>query len=245
MRNKPIVVFCVYNDACMLKELLNSITAKDRYGEVSLAVRVLRVNDEDSLRESWIRVSGDEDSLKSFELALRRVKGLRISLVYDSYYSKVYSIVYPKSMCKVGRCPYISPPLGAMAKTMLIYPQGVLVEYILSKTMVLRKLKDLGCKPILVHSIEDMDYMLTRKQELALVQAYLRGYYDYPRKISLKELACEVGIAVSTLAELLRRAEAKIVEAFIRHELPHYIIKKMLSSFEETINTTRSKPTGS
>lgn len=48
--------------------------------------------------------------------------------------------------------------------------------------------------------------MLTSKQELVLLCAYLRGYYDYPRKASLNELAGEPGLPISTPSELLRRA---------------------------------------
>ncbi|HIP65197.1 MAG TPA: hypothetical protein EYH08_01535 [Pyrodictium sp.] len=202
-----------------------------RNGELQLdgiVVRVLRINENNSEREAWLRVSGDKDKVKMFEQILRRTDGVRYQLVYDAYYSKIYRVVYSKQLCNVSRCPYLNPPFGTMAKTFVVMPCGVIVEYILSKSSLTRELKKYGCQILLSHSIDEIDYLLTQRQEYALVHAYLRGYYSYPRKVSLKELASELGMSVSTLAELLRRAEAKVIEAFIRHEIPHYLIKRIL-----------------
>ena len=54
---------------------------------------------------------------------------------------------------------------------------------------------------------------LTRRQEEVLQKALKMGYYDYPRRIRQKELANTCGIASSTLAELLRRAERNMIAA--------------------------------
>ncbi|WP_114579183.1 helix-turn-helix domain-containing protein [Saliphagus sp. LR7] len=47
---------------------------------------------------------------------------------------------------------------------------------------------------------------LTEPQEEAINEAYDRGYYDVPRRISLEDLATEVGISHQALSERLRRA---------------------------------------
>jgi predicted DNA binding protein len=41
-------------------------------------------------------------------------------------------------------------------------------------------------------------------------------YYDVPRNVSVKEIAAELGIKSSTVAEHLQRAEAKLLS----HHLP-------------------------
>lgn len=235
MRNKPLVVFCLFKNNCVLRAVVEkcgqSYNFEYRNGELQLdgiVVRVLRINENNSEREAWLRVSGDKDKVKMFEQILRRTDGVRYQLVYDAYYSKIYRVVYSKQLCNVSRCPYLNPPFGTMAKTFVVMPCGVIVEYILSKSSLTRELKKYGCQILLSHSIDEIDYLLTQRQEYALVHAYLRGYYSYPRKVSLKELASELGMSVSTLAELLRRAEAKVIEAFIRHEIPHYLIKRIL-----------------
>lgn len=47
---------------------------------------------------------------------------------------------------------------------------------------------------------------LTEAQEEAIHAAYELGYYDVPRRISLEELAAELGISHQALSERLRRA---------------------------------------
>jgi len=57
------------------------------------------------------------------------------------------------------------------------------------------------------------DEKLTERQERVVRKALEMGYYEYPRRIRQKELASACGIASSTLAELLRRAERNILAA--------------------------------
>jgi len=57
------------------------------------------------------------------------------------------------------------------------------------------------------------DEKLTSRQEQVVRKALEMGYYDYPRKIRQKELASACGVASSTLAEVLRRAERNIITA--------------------------------
>lgn len=52
---------------------------------------------------------------------------------------------------------------------------------------------------------------LTQKQKQALGLAIQHGYYDYPRKIQLKQLAKMMKIAYSTFQFHLRKAEGKII----------------------------------
>jgi len=56
---------------------------------------------------------------------------------------------------------------------------------------------------------------LTDRQREALTAAYEIGYYEEPREISFGDVADELDIAPSTANELLRRAEAALVDAVI------------------------------
>ena len=56
---------------------------------------------------------------------------------------------------------------------------------------------------------------LTTKQLIVLREALNKGYYTYPRKISLRELAENLKISTSTLAKTLRLAERKVLENII------------------------------
>jgi predicted DNA binding protein len=57
--------------------------------------------------------------------------------------------------------------------------------------------------------------LLTDRQLRLLTTAVEDGYYDTPRKISLTELADDLGIAKSTASETLHRAEEKVVKQHI------------------------------
>jgi hypothetical protein len=53
---------------------------------------------------------------------------------------------------------------------------------------------------------------LTLEQEQSLKIASERGYFKFPRKTSLRKLAEMQGISPSTLDEVLRRAEGKVID---------------------------------
>lgn len=55
-------------------------------------------------------------------------------------------------------------------------------------------------------------YGLTESQYATLLTAYEQGYYEVPRRVSLSELAEELGISHQALSERLRRSHANLVE---------------------------------
>ncbi|MBI5229107.1 helix-turn-helix domain-containing protein [Candidatus Micrarchaeota archaeon] len=60
---------------------------------------------------------------------------------------------------------------------------------------------------------------LTEKQKQAIEAVYRAGYYNYPRSISLEELALQLKIPRTTLQEHLRKAESKIIPAIMEQFL--------------------------
>lgn len=59
-----------------------------------------------------------------------------------------------------------------------------------------------------------MKGMLTYRQEEVISLAYTLGYFEFPKKISLTSLAKKLGVAKSTLSEILRTGEAKVLHAY-------------------------------
>ena len=59
------------------------------------------------------------------------------------------------------------------------------------------------------------DELLTDRQREIMGIAYRSGYFEFPRKNDLTEIAAELAIRPSTLSEILRRAEAKIVKHYM------------------------------
>jgi predicted DNA binding protein len=73
----------------------------------------------------------------------------------------------------------------------------------------------------LKRQLEDTD-LLTTRQEQILTMAFERGYFDFPKKRGLKEIAAETGIKASTLDEILRRGQKKVMGEYLsRRALLH------------------------
>lgn len=58
--------------------------------------------------------------------------------------------------------------------------------------------------------------VLTGRQEEVLRKAFASGYFDYPRKTGSAQLASELGISASTLSEVLRAAQRRILAEYLR-----------------------------
>ena len=57
---------------------------------------------------------------------------------------------------------------------------------------------------------------LTDRQERVLSLAYKLGYFEFPKKINLTDLASKLGVSKSTLSEILRTGEEKILHAYFQ-----------------------------
>lgn len=66
---------------------------------------------------------------------------------------------------------------------------------------------------------ERPDDLLTGRQNRALSRAAALGYFEIPRKIQLSELANQLDMSTSALSELLRRAQARLVTAYLENQL--------------------------
>ncbi len=55
---------------------------------------------------------------------------------------------------------------------------------------------------------------LTKRQEDILRIALEKGYFDYPKKTSIRDLAKLFGISISTLSEILRSGQRKIMASY-------------------------------
>ena len=66
--------------------------------------------------------------------------------------------------------------------------------------------------------------MLFNQNRAALLRTALtRGYFDYPRRISLTDLALELGVTKSSLSQSLRRALKEVLTETIMHDSEQYL----------------------
>ena len=243
----PALVFCIYRGEvqCRVQELLSKtvdlcgapgVTAC-RVGEgreflrPSIAARLLYLNrDEPDKVEAWLRVSGDYGVLEAFKTVLKRESGVSFQVVQESRYGMIVRVIFPReTRCLACRwCPLETAPLGSMVRSIVFTPEYMLLELLVAKPQALKMLEKRGCIIASTIPLESVDYGLTEKQEYALVQAFLEGYYSYPRRVTVKELASRLRVSSSALAELLRKAEQRVVEKYVIEELPHYLVQHIL-----------------
>lgn len=80
---------------------------------------------------------------------------------------------------------------------------------------LMAKLEKANASPKLVKMKKlSKDEMLTDNQEKIVKMAYQRGYYDFPKRIGVKDLAKIFSISPATLSEILRRGQKKIIESY-------------------------------
>jgi predicted DNA binding protein len=63
---------------------------------------------------------------------------------------------------------------------------------------------------------ESLEDQLTERQLETLRAAYLGAYFEWPRGRTASEIAAAMGVADTTWLRHLRKAEATLVEAFLR-----------------------------
>lgn len=82
---------------------------------------------------------------------------------------------------------------------------------------LMRNLEKVGADPKLIRltDIDDKD-ALTARQEQITRMAFEKGYFDFPRKIGLKQLAKIFGVSTSTLSEIMRKGQRRIMSRYFR-----------------------------
>lgn len=81
---------------------------------------------------------------------------------------------------------------------------------------LIKNLEETGCSVrILKKAKLDKDSLLTKRQEEIVRIAFELGYYEHPRRKTLRELSKVFGISPSTLSEIMQRGERKIVRQYL------------------------------
>jgi predicted DNA binding protein len=93
--------------------------------------------------------------------------------------------------------------LNKIIKTAIKYYNGKLFSV---KKEKLKSVSSLELTPV-----------LTLKQFEAIKLAYKEGYYNYPRKLTIPELAKTIKKSYSTFQENLRKAENKLIDYFLKY----------------------------
>jgi predicted DNA binding protein len=85
-----------------------------------------------------------------------------------------------------------------------------------SDTMIKSLLKQLGEQQVVAEVVRisrlEEDGELTARQESSLQIALEKGYFEFPKKITLRQLAKVLDISPATLTEILRRGQKRVLQ---------------------------------
>jgi DNA-directed RNA polymerase specialized sigma24 family protein len=223
---------------CVLSELINEAGSAPDGGHVSARVYQASEADGEGGVEAWIRVSGTRRAVDKF-LEILRLKRIRHKVVYRNPFSVLLRLVLEDGGKRCSKCCrrcllVRSSWRSAMVKTIVASRIGVIFELVAESPTLPGVQAEESLELLAAIPVKDVDYYLSEKQEEVIIYAFLRGFYDYPRRVSLTDIARELGLSPSTVAEVLRRAERKVVEAFVRHEMPHYYLSKIVEKLCST-----------
>lgn len=106
----------------------------------------------------------------------------------------------------------ISKGSGKVDWTLVVSDKSVLKD-------IFDRLKEKGVNADLVKltKIDDKESLTERQDKITQV-AFDRGYFDYPKRISLRELARMFDVSPSTLSEILRKGQRKIVMDYFKKQ---------------------------
>ncbi|MCW4045204.1 MAG: helix-turn-helix domain-containing protein [Candidatus Bathyarchaeota archaeon] len=87
-------------------------------------------------------------------------------------------------------------------------------------TSIIRALETGGRKVTVLKmgKFEPKTEILTEKQERIFWLALKGGFFDYPRKIGLRELSAKLGVKPSTLSETMRRGTRRLLSHYFEKE---------------------------
>ncbi len=94
---------------------------------------------------------------------------------------------------------------------------------VISKKQVLKEIfdhlksKSVDAELVKLTKIDDKESLTERQDKITQV-AFERGYFDYPKRISLRELARMFDVSPSTLSEILRKGQRKIVLDYFKKQ---------------------------
>ncbi|HZW85659.1 MAG TPA: helix-turn-helix domain-containing protein, partial [Nitrososphaerales archaeon] len=161
-----------------------------------------------------LELRGPQTSLRGTIAAIRKSEGVREAIVGEGAddTASLLLVLDRPAICKASsdaaivclECPFDSEE------------QPATWRFIARKSSDLRQIMTKLAREGIQARIEDVAPLerratLTGRQKEILAAAVNHGYFEFPRRISLTELSVMVGVKPSTLSEILRSAERRIM----------------------------------
>lgn len=124
-----------------------------------------------------------------------------------------------------GGCYYLLPnPIvtyqGAKHYRILA-PDAEKLKKVMGDLQEIGEVKIMGVHPLeglddsFFISVSELKGLLSEKQLRTLKTAYVRGYFQIPKKVSLRELGEELGVSQATVYEQLAEAENRVINSLM------------------------------
>lgn len=182
----------------------------------STRLSVIDCRDFDATGMSMLfEIDGTEEGVKRTIAGLRRLRGTRNIYAAEASGRKALcvAVLAEPALCAASQrtnviclgCPYNSTETRPR--------WDILVRSSADLHNLLRELKTRGVNAT-IKGVSDArhDDVLTERQREVLAKAISLGFFEFPRRIDLTELSKVVGIKPSTLSQILRGAERKVME---------------------------------
>lgn len=192
----------------------NEIQSIARDANVRLTLKDCRDLDDDNMT-MLLELEGERPSL------LRAVQALRKSAGMKQFHETKVSGTKTLCVAVLERPPVCSASMGIGVVCLRCpYSDGgetmtwqILVRRPGDIRTIIKRLgeRGVGAKVASISEV-DQEEILTHRQREVITMAISSGYFDFPRKVGLTELSTKLGIKPSTLSEIIRAAERKIMD---------------------------------
>ncbi len=159
-----------------------------------------------------VKITGEPEKLSQVKKSLLKSRNMRVSIGKLS--NKSFLGIIITNPCDICRLSSIDPEIIYLRSFLSVNGTYRIILVTSSKKIdkIIKALKEasgIDVKYTLHKPFKRKN--LTPLQAKVLEEAFRLGYYDIPRKIDLIGLAKRLNMSKSTVAEILRRAEAKAI----------------------------------
>ncbi|MDP1695009.1 MAG: helix-turn-helix domain-containing protein [Candidatus Woesearchaeota archaeon] len=189
-------------------------THYEKHGKINLIVGGIISGSEEDKQKFLVELKKDK-RVKKVEIAhefilihAQHLSSREIQHEIKVFYNPQYIIIKPVKVAKDG---WEYWEVGCLDRNELNKLISAAVKHYQGELFSIKQEK--------VKSITSLEFtpLFTKKQFEALKLAFERGYYNYPRRLTLPELAKGIKRSYTTFQEHLRKAENKLISYYLKY----------------------------
>ena len=203
-------------------------TTKNHPDITLIADKVFKIGDE--IRANFRLIAESYDALKNYIEGIEKFKPLALDVLIvgksnleayihgrfkatSTFYEKIFSLeMMPSTVIIYNGNEYWSIFVydNKLKETLEKLSRIGSIRY---EILSIKNVKAFEEKP--TDTIDEISSSLSAKQKRVLVEAYKSGYFEYPRRANLNDLAKKLGLSKSTCLHHIRLSEQKILKRII------------------------------